>query len=249
MKLKNKVALITGASRGIGREIALAYAREGADVGLNYLNSKDATDELALEIGNMGRKALVIQADVSQVEPTQNMVDAMLKEFGSIDILVCSAGILSQSLLKDMSVEMWDNMIASDLRSIFLSTRFVLPHMIERNTGRIILISSQLGIKGAPEMTHYCAAKGGVIAFTKALAREMQGYNITVNGIAPGPIETDMIAAVTPEWKKAKEAELPLGRFGKVEEVAPTAVLLASDPDGNIYTGQTLGPNSGDVML
>jgi 3-oxoacyl-[acyl-carrier protein] reductase len=140
-------------------------------------------------------------------------------------------------------------MISSDLRSVFLCTRFVLPSMLERGFGRIINITSQLGQKGAEELAHYSAAKAGAIGFTKALAREVSDRGVTVNSIAPGPIETDMVVGISEEWKQQKKAELPLGRFGTVEEVVPTAVLLASDPDGNIYTGQTLGPNSGDVML
>ena len=249
MRLLNKVALITGASRGIGREIALAFAREGADIGINYLKSAQAAEKLAEEIKQIGRQAFIIQADVSQVEPVRTMIDTMIEHFGRIDILVNNAGVLTQSLLKDMTVETWDNMIASDLRSVFLCTRFTLPYMIQNKSGRILNVASQLGQKGGVDLTHYCAAKAGVIGLTKALAREVGVYNITVNAIAPGPIDTDMVAAITEDWKMEKRKELPIGRFGRVEEVAPTAVFLASEPDGNIYTGQTLGPNSGDVML
>ena len=249
MRLLNKVALITGASRGIGREIALAFAREGADIGINYFKSAQAAEKLAEEIKQIGRQAIIIQADVSQVEPVRAMVDTMIEHFGRIDILVNNAGVLTQCLLKDMTVDTWDNMIASDLRSVFLCTRFTLPYMIQNKSGRILNLASQLGQKGGVDLTHYCAAKAGVIGLTKALARELGVYNITVNAIAPGPIDTDMVAAITEDWKMEKRKELPIGRFGRVEEVAPTAVFLASEPDGNIYTGQTLGPNSGDVML
>ena len=249
MRLQNKVALVTGASRGIGREIALAFAREGADIGINYFKSAQSAEELAAEIKQLGRQAVVIQADVSQVQPVQAMIDTMIENFGRIDILVNNAGVLTQCLLQDMTVETWDNMIASDLRSVFLCTRFALPYMIQNKFGRILNVASQLGQKGGVDLTHYCAAKAGVIGLTKALAREVGVHNITVNAIAPGPIDTDMVAAITEEWKIEKRKELPLGRFGTVEEVAPTAVFLASEPDGNIYTGQTLGPNSGDVML
>lgn len=148
-----------------------------------------------------------------------------------------------------MTVEMWDRMIEVDLRSVFLTTRYVVPHMIKQKSGRIINIASQLGQKGGVEMSHYAAAKAGVIGFTKSIALELGKYGITANCIAPGPIETELVANIDPEWKENKKKELAIPRFGKVEEVAPTAVFLASDPDGNIYTGQTLGPNSGDVMI
>jgi 3-oxoacyl-[acyl-carrier protein] reductase len=247
MKLEGKVTLITGAGRGIGKEIALAFAREGASVGVN-----DRTHERIVgtveEIGALGRKALRLPADVSDEEPVRRMVQAALDEFGKIDVLVNNAGIFDQSSLVDMPVGMWDRMIEVNLRSVFLCTRFVLPSMIERRDGRIINVASQLGIKGAAELVHYCAAKAGILGFTKALALEMADHGITVNSIAPGPIETDLVPKVSESDTAAKLAGLPLGRYGQAHEVAPTAVLLAADPDGNLYTGQTLGPNSGDVM-
>ena len=249
MKLKNKIALVTGASRGIGRAISIAFAEQGADLGLNFYKSETAAKAVAREAESFGVKALILKGNVSKEQEVRDLISRMISEFGRIDILVNNAGILTQSLLKEMSVEMWDEMIASDLRSVFLCTRLALPYMIKQNWGRIINVASQLGQKGAVELTHYCAAKAGVIGFTKALAREVGQYNITVNSIAPGPIDTDMVAAITPEWKEMKKKELPIPRFGTVEEVAPTAVLLASEPDGNIYTGQSLGPNSGDVMF
>jgi 3-oxoacyl-[acyl-carrier protein] reductase len=247
MKLEGKVTLITGAGRGIGKEIALAFAREGASVGVN-----DRTHERIVgtveEIGALGRKALRLPADVSEEGPVRRMVQAALDEFGKIDVLVNNAGIFDQSSLVDMPVGMWDRMIEVNLRSVFLCTRFVLPSMIERRDGRIINVASQLGIKGAAELVHYCAAKAGILGFTKALALEMADHGITVNSIAPGPIETDLVPKVSESDTAAKLAGLPLGRYGQAHEVAPTAVLLAADPDGNLYTGQTLGPNSGDVM-
>jgi 3-oxoacyl-[acyl-carrier protein] reductase len=248
-KLRGKVALVTGASRGIGREISRLYAEEGADLVLNYMGSKEAAESLAEECRGYGVRAVEAQADVREVGDVKRLVETTLGEFGRVDILVNNAGTLNESPVAEMSVEVWDDMIASDLRSVFLCTRFVLGHMMERRSGRIITIASQLGQKGAEGLAHYSAAKAGAIGFTKALAREVGEYGITANCIAPGPIETDMVAGISEDWKEAKKAELPIPRFGSVEEVAPTAVLLASDPDGNIYTGQTLGPNSGDVML
>jgi 3-oxoacyl-[acyl-carrier protein] reductase len=147
-----------------------------------------------------------------------------------------------------MTPEMWNQTLAVDLTGVFYVCRHTVTGMIEQRWGRIINISSQLGIKGAPAMSHYVAAKAGLIGFTKSLALEVAKHNVLVNVIAPGPVETAMVAGVTEEWKKAKMLELPLGRFGVVEEVAPSALLLASDPGGNLFVGQTLGPNSGDVM-
>ena len=246
MKLEGRVALVTGAGRGIGREIALAFAGEGADVVVN-----DVSPELARSsvdaIEGLGRRALAAPADVSEERPVEDMVEASLETFGKVDVLVNNAGILSESPLIEMPVSEWDRMIKVDLRSVFLCAKAVAPSMIERRAGRIINVASQLGIKGRAGLTHYCAAKAGIIGFTKALALELGRYGITVNSIAPGPIDTDLVAP-TPGQRADLEASLPLGRFGGVREVAPTAVLLASDPDGNLYTGQTLGPNSGDVM-
>jgi 3-oxoacyl-[acyl-carrier protein] reductase len=248
-RLEGRTALITGADKGIGREIARLFAEEGAEVCINDLRIQDGAESLTEQCRDYGVRAIAVQADVSKVEEVQKLVQAALDEFHHIDILVNNAGIITQSRLENMSVEMWDEMIAVDLRSVFLCTRFVLPSMIERRFGRIINVASQLGQKGGVELTHYSAAKAGVIGLTKALAREVGEYGITANCIAPGPIDTALMADLSEEWKAEKRRELPIPRFGKVEEVAPTAVMLAAEPDGNIYTGQTLGPNSGDVML
>jgi 3-oxoacyl-[acyl-carrier protein] reductase len=164
---------------------------------------------------------------------------------GEIDILVNSAG---EAPLIEMDLATWSDTLAVDLTGVFLCCRHFVPRMIERGAGRVINIASQLGIKGWQWLTHYSTAKAGVIGLTKSLALEVSGRGVLVNAIAPGPIETPMVAGITDEWKTAKRAELPLGRFGRPEEVAPTAVLLASDPGGNLYAGQTLLPNSGDVM-
>lgn len=248
-RLVGKSAIVTGASRGIGREIARRLAQEGCDLVLNYLTARSAAEALADECRALDVKVSVVQADVSEERDVDRLLRASLEALGRIDILVNNAGVLTQSLVEDMSVDCWDEMIASDLRSVFLCTRAVLPGMLLQGYGRVINIASQLGQKGGVELAHYSAAKAGVIGFTKALAREVGGRGVTVNCVAPGPIDTDMVAGISENWKADKRAELPIPRFGRVEEVAGTVVLLASDPDGTIYTGQTLGPNCGDVML
>jgi 3-oxoacyl-[acyl-carrier protein] reductase len=245
-KLNGKVALVTGASRGIGRGVAEAFGVEGASVAVNYRTNAAAADDVVASIRSFGPDAIPIQADVAEEDDVERMVATVLDRFGRIDILVSNAGILTQSHLVDMPTRMWDEMIRTNLRSAFLCSRAVLPGMLSRETGRIIYVASQLGLKGAPDLVHYSAAKAAVIGMTRALAREVAPH-VTVNALAPGPIETDMLANITDEWKAMKLAELPLARFGLVSDVAPTAVFLASD-DAAYYTGQVLGPNGGDVM-
>lgn len=246
MKLSGKAALVTGASRGIGRGIAEALGSEGARVAVNYRVSTAAADEVVASIRSFGQEAITVQADVAEEGDVKRMIDTVLEQFGRIDVLVNNAGILTQSHLADMPTEMWDEMIRTNLRSAFLCTRAVLPGMLAQGGGRIIYVASQLGLKGAQDLVHYSAAKAALIGMTRALAREV-APSVTVNAIAPGPIETDMVANITEEWKAMKMAELPLARFGRVSDVAPTAVFLASD-DASYYTGQVLGPNGGDVM-
>jgi 3-oxoacyl-[acyl-carrier protein] reductase len=250
MKLKGKSAIITGAGHGIGKSIAVAYAKEGANLSLNVFGlDKEKINSLVNELREYSVKVIVTEGDITDENTVQELVANTVKTFGRIDILVNNAGILTQSLIQDMSVETWDRMIEVDLKSVFLTTHHVVPYMISQKNGRIINTSSQLGQKGGVELSHYAAAKAGVIGFTKSIALELGKYGITANCIAPGPVETELVAGISEEWKKQKRSELAIPRFGKPEEVAPTAVMLAAEPDGNIYTGQTLGPNSGDVMI
>ena len=190
-----------------------------------------------------GRRAAVdvVEADIGDVEGAERTIDACVQRHSGIDILVNNAGLLTQALCADLSVAMWDEMLRMDLRSVFLCTRRALPHMVGQRWGRIINTASQLGVKGGAELSHYAAAKAGVIGFTKSVALEVSQHNVLVNAIAPGPIRTAMVDGISESWKQAKAAELPLRRFGEADEVAPTAVLLASDPGGNLYCGQTLG--------
>lgn len=247
MQLVNKRAVITGAGSGIGAAIARAYAEQGARL---VLADRDAVTlaHTAQHCRERGVEVVESVADVGTVEGAQASVDACVQHFGGIDILVNNAGMLTQARCVDLTLDMWNDMLRVDLTSVFIASQRALPHMLAQRWGRIINVASQLGIKGGAELTHYAAAKAGVIGFSKSLALEVAKDNVLVNAIAPGPIETPLVAGISSAWKTAKAAELPLGRFGLAEEVAPVAVLLASEPGGNLFVGQTLGPNSGDVM-
>ncbi|HEX4247348.1 MAG TPA: SDR family oxidoreductase [Pseudonocardia sp.] len=243
--LQGRTALVVGGASGIGAAIAAAFGAAGASVVVG-----DRTPVPAPRPALPGGPAVVgaIALDVTDEGSVAAAVAAATELVGPLDILVNSAGILTESPLAEMSLGTWSGTLAVDLTGVFLCCRAVLPGMLARGSGRIINIASQLGIKGGIGLAHYAAAKAGVIALTKSLALEVSSRGVLVNAIAPGPIDTPMVEGITEDWKRAKRAELPLGRFGRPEEVAPTAVLLASDPGGNLYVGQTLGPNSGDVM-
>ena len=235
-RLDGRTALITGGTAGIGAAIADLYTGAGADVVVaGRRQAQGSHRSVAFDVSDDD----AVAAGVAEARDLLG---------GRIDILVNSAGVLSEAAVVAMTPEMWNQTLAVDLSGVFYVSRHVVAGMVQQRWGRIINIASQLGIKGAPSMSHYVAAKAGVIGFTKSLALEVAAHNVLVNAIAPGPIETAMVAGVSEEWKQRKMRELPLGRFGLVEEVAPTALLLASDPGGNLFVGQTLGPNSGDVM-
>ncbi|WNW13345.1 SDR family NAD(P)-dependent oxidoreductase [Pseudomonas sp. DTU_2021_1001937_2_SI_NGA_ILE_001] len=245
--LQDRRAVITGAGSGIGAAIAVAYADAGARL---VLCDRDA-ERLAVIAGHCRARGAPVTpcvADVGSREGAQAGVDACIEAYGGIDILVNNAGMLTQAPCVDLTQAMWDEMLRVDLTSVFVASQRALPHMLEQKWGRIINIASQLGIKGGAQLTHYAAAKAGVIGFTKSLALEVSKDNVLVNAVAPGPIETPLVDGLSQEWKAAKSRELPLGRFGRAEEVAPIVVLLASEPGGNLFVGQTLNPNSGDVM-
>jgi 3-oxoacyl-[acyl-carrier protein] reductase len=246
-RLNGKKCVVTGGGRGIGRGIALAFAQEGADVAvIDRLG--DNAERVAAELTALGARAFAFGADVSDESSVTKALTDAESQLGRIDVLMNNAGINTHVKLVDMTVATWDEMIEVNLRSVFLCTRTVLPGMIERRWGRIISTSSQLAHKGGRELTHYAAAKAGVLGFTRSLAHEVAPYNITVNAICPGPINTDMSRVGSAEWKAKKLSELPLGRYGEVQEVAPTVVLIASD-EGSYYTGASFNMNGGDVML
>jgi 3-oxoacyl-[acyl-carrier protein] reductase len=247
-KLRDRVAIVTGGARGIGGSIARAFAAEGADVILADVLDEGAAAPVLASIAAAGRRSLFVRTDVSDERQVRAMVEQAWREFGAVDILVNDAGTIGQFFFHELPVEEWDRVMGVNLRGVFLCTRFVLPRMLERGRGNVINVASQLGQIGGVEMVHYSASKAGVIGFTKALAREVARKGVRVNAIAPGPILTDMMAQETEEWSARKLSELPIGRFGEADEVAPTAVFLASD-DSSYYVGQTLCPNGGDVML
>jgi 3-oxoacyl-[acyl-carrier protein] reductase len=247
-KLRDRVAIVTGGARGIGGAIATAFAAEGADVVIADVLGKDVAAPVLDAIEASGRRSLLVHTDVSDEEQVAGMVDRAYQEFGEVDVLVNNAGTFSQAFFQDLTAAEWDRVLGVNLRGCFLCTRQVLPRMLARGSGKVINVASQLGQIGGTEMVHYSASKAGVIGLTKALAREVSTKGIQVNAIAPGPILTEMMAQETEEWAAQKLSELPIGRFGEVQEVAPTAVFLASD-ESSYYVGQTLCPNGGDVML
>ncbi len=244
---RSRVALVTGAGSGIGRAIAEKLGKEGERVVVNDLKG-EAADEVVAGIKESGGEASSAPGDVSDVEDVDRIVTAAREAYGSPEVLVNNAGFLQQKRFVDLTVEDFDRMIAVHLRGTFLCTRAVLPEMLSRGRGIIVNVASQLGQIGGVELCHYSSAKAGIIGLTKSLAREVSAQGVRVNAVAPGPINTELVLGLSEEWRDAKAAELPLGRFGEPWEVAETVAFLVSD-GAALYVGQTLGPNSGDVML
>ena len=249
-KLDNKCALVTGSSSGIGKAVALAFAKEGADLVLNYPNVTQADNAAAVksDIEALDRRVTAIQADVSKEEEVLHLVDTSMQAYGRIDILVNNAGIASAATVGDMPVAMWDQMLAVNLRSVFLCTRLVLPIMYEQDYGKIINTASQLAYLGSPGLSHYCAAKAAIIAFTRSLSREIGTRNVNANCVGPGATQTPILDGISKEALEAIRASIPKGRLATVDQIAPTYVFLASDESSH-YVGQCLSPNGGDIML
>ncbi len=252
MKLYHKVALVTGSSRGIGRAIALSLAEEGADIGINYLDEPTGTNlhqaqQVKEEIELLGRKALVLQADVAEENQVQKMVKDFVSFFGKIDILVNNAGIIRDVTLKKMTREDWEVVLTVNLTGIFYCTFAVISYLRQQGSGRIVNIASIIGQTGNVGQSNYAASKAGVIGFTKSVARELAGKGITVNAVAPGFIETDMLKGLPEERKNQILSCIPLGRFGTPREVAAAVVFLCSEAASYI-TGQVWNVNGGLYM-
>ena len=248
LSLSDRVAVVTGGSRGIGRSIALELAHRGACVVVNYLKSSQAANEVVTEIQTRGGKAATFQADVSETMAAQSLIKFAVESFGDLHILVNNAGITRDTLIMMMSEADWDAVQDGNLKSTFNCSKVAVKHMMRKRYGRIINISSVSGQMGNAGQTNYSASKAGQIGFTKALAREVASRNITVNAVAPGFVDTDILAGMTPEMLAAAIKMVPLARKAQPEEIAYAVAFLASDQAAYI-TGQVLGVDGGMAMM
>ncbi|WP_078434375.1 3-oxoacyl-[acyl-carrier-protein] reductase [Metabacillus halosaccharovorans] len=245
--LSNKVALVTGASRGIGKAIALDLAKNGASIAVNYAGNEAKANEVVDEIKASGGQAIAIKADVSNGDEVQQMIKEVIKEFGQLDILVNNAGITRDNLLMRMKDSEWDEVIDTNLKGVFLCTKAVTRQMMKQRNGRIINITSVVGVSGNPGQANYVAAKAGVIGLTKTTAKELASRNITVNAVAPGFITTDMTDELNDDIKADLLKQIPLAALGEPSDIANAVTFLASEKSKYI-TGQTLHINGGMVM-
>ena len=243
MTLQGKVAVVTGGSRGIGRAVATVLAREGAVITL-CARDRVLLEKVAAELESSGVQALAVQADVTRASEVEQMIGACVERFGQVDILVNNAGITRDNLLLRMKDEEWDAVLSTNLKGVFHCTRAVLRPMIKQRSGRIINLTSVVAVMGNPGQANYVAAKAGIIGLTKATAREVASRGITANAVAPGFIETDMTHALGPELQEQMRSQIPLGRFGRPEDVAELVAFLASDRAAYI-TGQVIHLNGG----
>ncbi len=246
MKLSGQTALITGGSRGIGRATALAFAREGADIAFCHLDD-DRAEQTAQEIAALGRRVMHRSLDVADVAAGRAFAEAAAAAFGPIDILFNNAGMNIRKPFEAYTEAEFDRLIAVHVKGMFFMAQAVYPAMVARGRGCIINVASQRGLKGAVNASVYSAAKAAIMGFTRALAWEAAPKGVRINAIAPGPIETDLTATMEPADRQAFIDALPIHRFGRPEEIAATALLLAG-PEGGFYVGATLSPNGGDVM-
>ena len=247
MLLANKTALVTGASRGIGRATAIELAKAGAKVAVNYAGNRVAAEEVVAQIEAAGGHAFMIQADVGDAAAVDAMVKAVVERFGKIDILVNNAGITRDNLIMRMKEEDWDAVIHTNLKGIFNCTKVVTKLMMKQRYGRIVNMTSVVGVMGNAGQSNYAAAKAGVIGFTKSMAKELASRNITVNAVAPGYISTDMTADLPDQAKADLQSQIPLQRLGNPADVA-SAVLFLVSPGADYITGQTLHVDGGMVM-
>jgi len=247
MKLRDQIALITGGSRGIGRATALLFAQEGADIAFCHLNDDTRAEATAAEIRALGRRAMHRSVDVADIAAAKVFAADVAAGFGPVDILFNNAGMNIRKPFPDYTEADFDRIVAVHLKGMFFMAQAVYPAMVARGRGCIINIASQRGLKGAVNPAPYSAAKAGIMGLTRALSWEAAPKGVRVNAIAPGPIDTDLTATMEPADRQAFIDALPVGRFGRPEEIAATALLLAG-PDGGFYVGATLSPNGGDVM-
>ena len=247
MKLQGRTALVTSGSRGIGRAVALALAAEGADVAVNYVSSEGAAKEVVEQIKKGGRRAMLAQADVADYPDTFRMAQEVLREFGHLDILVNNAGINSDKTFTKMDHASWRRVLAINLDGVFNCSKVFIDQMLKRNYGRIVNMTSVIGQIGNFGQANYAASKAGVAAFSKSLAKELAGKGITVNAIAPGFIETEMVLGIPEKVRNKLLDQIPLRRFGTVEEVARAVVYLCS-ADGDYFTGAEFSINGGLLM-
>lgn len=245
--LSEKVALVTGGSRGLGRAIAIELASHGANVIVNYAGNKEKAKEVVEEIKQLGRKSFKVQADVANEQEVKDMVKQVTTEFGRLDILVNNAGITKDNLLMRMKEDEFDQVINTNLKGVFLCTKTVTRQMMRQRSGKIINVASIVGVRGNPGQANYVAAKAGVIGLTKTTAQELASRNILVNAVAPGFISTDMTDVLTEEQREAILSMVPLARLGKPEDVANVVRFLASS-DSDYITGQTIHIDGGMVM-
>ena len=246
-KLEGKSAIVTGASRGIGKDIAIYLASEGAKVVVNYSGSKEKAEAVVEEIKASGGNAFAAQANIDQAEDVQSLVKQTLEVFGTIDILVNNAGITRDNLIMRMKEQEWDDVLNTNLKGVFLCTKAVTRQMMKQRNGRIINITSIVGVSGNAGQANYVAAKAGVIGLTKSSAKELASRNITVNSVAPGFITTDMTDALPEEVKSQMLSQIPLAKFGNPEDIAKAVAFLASE-DASYITGQTIHVNGGMYM-
>lgn len=245
--MEDKVALVTGAGRGIGRAIALELASKGYAVALNYAHSAEAANEAAAEIIKSGGRAAALKADVSNATEVKEMFSAAAASFGSVNILVCNAGITRDTLLMRMKEEEWDGVLATNLKSLFICAKEAVRPMLKGRWGRIIAISSVNALRGSAGQCNYAAAKAGMLGFVKSLAREVAAKGITVNAIAPGFIDTDMTASLSPELRAKFIEAIPAARIGTPQDVAKAAAFLASE-DASYIQGQVIAVDGGITM-
>jgi len=247
MKLTGRTALVTGASRGIGRAIALGLAEEGADVAVNYVANEIAAREVVDQIAKLGRRGVLARADVGDYPDTYRMAQQVLKEFGHLDVLVNNAGVNDDKTFTKMDHAAWRKVLSTNLDGVFNCTKVFVEQMISRQYGRVVNITSVIGQIGNFGQANYAASKAGVAAFTKSLAKELAAKGITVNAIAPGFVETDMVAGIPEKVQASLLQQIPLKRFGRVEEVARAVVYIVSS-DGDYITGAELSINGGLLM-